>query len=124
MRWLIERADETRGRRGAPSLREVVAAFPGPGGGRYDVSHVAAAVDGLLVVAVYRIHGLEPIRAALELWRAGSLVRAFSVQPGSFAGGLGFSPTGDVIATFTLDGRPALYDRRGRHVPSGALRTY
>jgi hypothetical protein len=124
VRWLVERAPDLRGRRAAPSLQEIKAAFPGPAGGRYDVSHVAAAGDGLLVVAVYRIDGLEPIRAALQLWLAGSLLHAFLVEPGSFAGGLGFGPGGNVIATFTLDGRPALYDRRGRHVPANALRTF
>jgi hypothetical protein len=124
VRWLVERAPDLRGRRAAPSLQEIEAAFPGPAGGRYDVSHVAAAGDGLLVVAVYRIDGLEPIRAALQLWLAGSLLHAFPVEPGSFAGGLGFGPGGSLIATFSLDGRPALYDRRGRHVPASALRTF
>jgi hypothetical protein len=123
-RLLVTRAREAYGRRGSPTFGEIAGAFPGGEGGRYEVAHVSAASDGAIVVSVFREHGVDPLRAAVEVWRAGALLAAFAVPPRSIGGGLGFSPDGAVIATFTRDGRPALYDRRGRHVPAAALRTY
>ena len=64
-------------------------------------------------LAVSHVPGNRPPRAAIELWRGEQHLRSFSVQPGSFAGGLWFAG-GDAIATIGWDERGYLYDLNGR----------
>ncbi|HEY3069668.1 MAG TPA: hypothetical protein VGJ34_05075 [Gaiellaceae bacterium] len=100
------------------SEEDVDAAFPAPlEGVPFDIAYVATAPDGTVVLAVYKFPELDPVQAALELWRDGRPLRAFSVPPGSFGGGIGFADDGRLVATlssdgllvhlFTRDGRPA-----------------
>jgi hypothetical protein len=101
---------------------EIAAAFPVLREGTIDIAHVAAAPDGTLVLAVWRFPWSGGMRPALELWRDGRLVAAFSVPPGSFAGGLGFSADGTLVATYSSDRRTAtLFDRSGRRQASVSL---
>ena len=90
-------------------------AFPVVRSGLVDIAHVAVAPDGTLVLAVWRFPWTGGVRTALQLWRKGRLVAAFPVPPGSFAGGLGFSADGRLVATYSSDRRSAkLFDRSGR----------
>jgi hypothetical protein len=98
---------------------EVAAGFPVLRDGLIDIAHVAVAPDGTLVLAVYRFPWGGGMRPALQLWRDGRLVAAFTVPSGSFAGGLGFSADGALVATYSSDRRSAtLFDRRGRRAAS------
>lgn len=106
------------------SEEEIDEAFPAPLGGiPFDIAHVAVAPDRTLVLAVYKFPAVGPARAGIELWRGRELVGAFTVPPGSFGGGLGFSEDGRLVATYERDKRQAtLYDRAGRweaYVPVG-----
>jgi hypothetical protein len=94
---------------------EVADAFPGVREGTIDIAHVAVAPDGTLVLAVWRFPWTGGVRRALQLWHDGRLVAAFPVPAGSFAGGLGFSADGKLVATYSSDRRRAtLFDRSGR----------
>jgi hypothetical protein len=92
-------------------------AFPGESDDPIDVSKVAVAPDGTLVLGVYRFHPGESAEGAIELWKGRRLVSAFLVPPGDFGGGLAFNRDATVIATLSHDGRiRGLYDRRGRRL--------
>jgi hypothetical protein len=91
-------------------------AFPVRAAGPLDIARVAVGPDGTVVVAAHRFPLVGEYRSGLELWSGRKLVRAFLVPAGAFAGGLGFSPRGDLVATMRYDGRWTLYDRRGRRV--------
>ena len=92
-------------------------AFPVPVDGPLDISKIALAPDGTLVLAVYRFPSDGPARGALELWRGRRLVGAFPVPPGYFGGGLAFDRDGSLIATFSYDGQlRGVFDRRGRRL--------
>ena len=56
-------------------------------------------------------------------WRGEKHLRSFSVQPGSFAGGLWFA-RGDAIATIGWDERGYLYDLNGRPLSGTAYFAY
>jgi hypothetical protein len=108
----------TRRGRDYLSAAEIDAAFPAPLEGLpFDVAHMAVAPDGTLALAVYKLPPTGPIRAAIELWRDGELVGAFTVPTGSFGGGLGFTVDGELVATVTPDGHTAvLFSRTGERV--------
>jgi hypothetical protein len=95
------------------SAEQVRAAFPSaPPEALFDVAQIAVAPDGTLVLGVLALFGQSA--AAIELWQDGTLVSAFPVPSGSFAGGLGFSRDGRV-AGWLRDGSWAwLFDRAGR----------
>ena len=98
--------------------REAVArAFPVRVEGPLDISKVAVAPDGTLVLAVYRFPADRAAQGALELWRGRTLVSAFPVPPGYFGGGLAFNRDGSLIATFSYDGQlRGVFDRNGRRL--------
>jgi hypothetical protein len=101
-------------RSGAPFLDggALAGAFPRSPRGRVDAVRVADG-RGVLAVAVRDIAG----RAAIELWRHdGTFAGAFPLAPAAFAGGLGFSPGGHLVAAFDARGRATLYDFRGSRV--------
>lgn len=100
------------------SEEQIDDAFPAPLEGLpFNIAHTAVAPDGTLAVAVYKLPPTGPIRAAVELWRNGSLVSAFIVPTGAFGGGLGFTADGRDVATVTPDGRTAvLFSREGERV--------
>jgi hypothetical protein len=94
---------------------DVADAFPVVREGMIDIAHVAVAPDGTLVLAVWRFPWTGGMRRALQLWQGRRLVAAFLVPAGSFAGGLGFSADGKLVATYSSDRRRAtLFDRSGR----------
>jgi hypothetical protein len=97
---------------------QIDAAFPAPLEGLpFDIAHTAVAPDGTLALAVYKLPPTGPIRAAVELWRSGELVKAFIVPTGAFGGGLGFTSDGRHVATVTPDGHTAvLFSRAGARV--------
>ena len=99
------------------SEAQVDAAYPAPLQGMpFDIAYVARAPDGTVVLAVYKFPELSPAQAGIELWRKSRLVSAFSVRPGSFAGGVGFADDGRLVATLSSDGLVvSLYTRDGRH---------
>lgn len=88
------------------------AAFPGPRVSPVVAFRVANGPGGALAVAV--LDGAR--RGAVEIWRDGSLLGAFRVPARSFAAGLGWSPRGDLVATYPRRGRPTLYDHDGTRV--------
>ena len=97
------------------SAAAIAEAFPGPVDGPLDISKVAVAPEGTLVLAIYRFPADGDARGALELWRGRRLVGAFPVPPGSFGGGLAFDRDAEVVATFSHDGRlRGVFDLRGR----------
>jgi catechol 2,3-dioxygenase-like lactoylglutathione lyase family enzyme len=101
-------------RSGRPFLRRgaLAAAFPGGAAGRVEAFRVADAQDGKLAVAVLDAAG----RGAVELWRGPTVFAAFRVPARSFAAGLGWTPRGDLVATYPRRGRPSLYNERGVRV--------
>jgi hypothetical protein len=103
------------------SSDSVDAAFPSPDLGEpFDISHLAAASDGTLALAVYRFPAGEPVQAGIELWREGRLLDAFQVPAGAFGGGLGFADDGHLVATLLADGHSVLlFTREGR--PAGSV---
>lgn len=104
-----------RGGREYLSAEAIERAFPGDDRGPIDVSKIAVAPDGTLVLAVYRFPNGRPAIGALLLWRGRELVGSFAVRPGDFGGGLAFSRRGDLIALFSHDGAlRGVYDRSGR----------
>ena len=97
------------------SAEAIEEAFPGEDQGPLDVSKIAMAPDGTLVLAVYRFPNGRPAAGAILFWRGREAVGAFSVPPGNFGGGLAFSPRGDLVALFSHDGAlRGVYDREGR----------
>jgi hypothetical protein len=100
--------------------REALAdAFPAPVGGPIHVGKLAAAADGTLALGIYRFPSAQPLERAVELWRDGRLLGAFTVPPGYFSGGLAVSRDGTVVATFGHDGAlRGVFDRRGRRLPA------
>jgi len=95
-------------------------AFPNVESGEpFDISHLAAAPDGTLALAIYRFPAKQPVEAAVELWRARRLLAAFPVPAGSFGGGLGFADEGRLVATLLSDGHSVvLFTRSGKRVGS------
>ena len=108
------------------SSGSVDAAFPSPDTGEpFDISHVAAAPDGTLALAVYRFPAKEPAQAGIELWRQGQLLDAFQVPAGAFGGGLGFADGGRLVATLLADGHSVLlFSREGKPVGSLSATTW
>ena len=102
-------------RSGKPFLgpASLAAAFPGTTQGRVEAVRVADGHGDLLAVAVRGPAG----RGAIEVWHdSGAIASAFPLAPGQFAGGLGFSPGGHLVATYDARGRATLYDLRGDEV--------
>ena len=108
------------------TAEDVGRAFPGPEDGQpFDIAHVATAPDGALVVAVHKFPAKEGVASALEIWRDGALVSAFSVPPGSFAGGVGFAREGELVAIVGDDGYTArLFTRAGRYAGAVAVTSW
>jgi hypothetical protein len=104
---------------GAPHLSaaRIAAAFPGESDHPIDVSKIAVAPDGTLVLGVYRFRPGLAAEGAVQLWRGRRLVGAFLVPPGYFGGGFAFSPDGALIGTLSIDGMlNGVFDRRGKLV--------
>lgn len=98
-------------------------AFPGEQQGPLDVSKVALAPDGTLVLAVYRFPFGRRAAGALLFFRGRELVGSFAVAPGNFGGGLAFSRDGDLVALFSHDGAlRGVYDRTGRRLEEFPVR--
>jgi hypothetical protein len=91
---------------------ELANAFPGTPALPVRAFRVARAPDGDLAVAVLDGRG----RGAVQLWSARRPVARFRVPAHSFRAGLGWSPAGDLVATYPRRGRPTLYDRNGDRV--------
>lgn len=101
------------------SAEAIERAFPVPVDGPLDISKLAVAPDGTLVLAVYRFPADGHARGALEFWRGRRLVGAFAVPPGSFGRGLAFNRDGSRVATFSYDRRlSGVFDRHGRRFSS------
>jgi hypothetical protein len=99
------------------STEEIAAAFPGESKNPIDVSKIAVAPDGTLVLGVYRFRPGLSAEGAVELWEGRRLVNAFLVPPGYFGGGFAFSSDGALIATLSYDGTlNGVFDREGRLV--------
>ena len=104
-----------RGGREFLSAEAVERAFPGEAEGPLDISKVAVAPDGTLVLAVYRFPPGRAAVGALQFWRGRRLESAFDVPPGYFGGGLAFNRDGTLVALFSYDGQlRGVYDREGR----------
>jgi hypothetical protein len=88
---------------------DLARAFPGNPAQPVGAFRVARAPDGALAVAVLDGRG----RGALELWNALRPLAGFRVPAQSFRAGLGWSPAGDLVATYPRIGQPTLYDRNG-----------
>jgi hypothetical protein len=118
------RIDLESSRDGSPlPVSMLRAAFPGQRPDSLAVSKVAVDPDGVVAVGVSHVPGDRPPTAAIELWRGEKHLRSFSVQPGSFSGGLWFA-RGDAIATIGWDERGYLYDRNGRPLSGTAYFAY
>ena len=84
----------------------------------YDIAYVARAADGTVALGIYAFPYGGPATPLVQLWRGSSLVSAFRVPPGSFAGGLGFAEDGRLVATLSSDGLLVhLFTRSGQ--PAG-----
>ena len=102
-------------RSGEPFLgaRSLAGAFPRSPRGRVEAVRVADGHGDLLAVAVRDLAG----RGAVEVWHdSGAVAAAFPLAPAQYAGGLGFSPGGHLVAAYDLRGRATLYDFRGNEV--------
>ncbi|MDX6422574.1 MAG: hypothetical protein QOI67_45 [Gaiellaceae bacterium] len=118
------RIDLESSRDGSPlPVSMLRAAFPGRRPASLAVSKVAVDAHGTVALGVSHVPGNRPPRAAIELWRGEEHLRSFSVQPGSFAGGLWFTG-GDAIATIGWDERGYLYDLSGRPLSGTAYFAY
>jgi hypothetical protein len=92
-------------------------AFPVRAEGPLDISKIAVAPDGTLVLAIYRFPPRGEAQGGLELWRGRRLVGSFPVPPGYFGGGLAFNRDGSLVATFSYDGQlRGVFDRQGHRV--------
>jgi hypothetical protein len=88
-------------------------AFPRSPHGRVEAVRVADGHGDVLAVAVRDLAG----RGAIEVWRDdGGFAGAFALAPAEFAGGLGFSPGGHLVAAYDERGRATLYDLNGNRV--------
>jgi hypothetical protein len=106
-------------RDGEPYLgrAEIDAGFPGSLRGiPYSIAGLAVAPDRTLAVAVYKFPTAESPRNAIELWRDGRLLGAFTVPPGTFGAGLAFTADGRIAAVSAHDGRATLFERDGRRI--------
>ena len=104
------------------SAEAIEAAFPVPVDGPLDISKIAVAPDGTLVLAVYRFPAEGEAHGALEVWDRRRLVSAFPVPSGYFGGGLGFSGDAKLIATFSYDGAVrGVFDRSGRRLGGSSV---
>lgn len=105
------------------SSQDLNGAFPVPfeEGGTFDIADLALAADGTLAVAVYKFPAAGSVQAGIELWKDDRLVVSFEVPPGSFAGGIGFSSDGLLVAAYAGD-RVTLFNRAGRPEASLPLR--
>jgi hypothetical protein len=97
----------------------VEAAFPqGLTGIPYDIAYVASAANGTVALGIYAFPYGGPATSVVQLWRGRSLVSAFRVPSGSFAGGIGFAEGGRLVATLSADGLLVhLFTRSGQ--PAG-----
>jgi WD40 repeat protein len=106
------------------STQKIANAFPGESENPIDVSKIAVAPDGTLVLGVYRFRPGLSAEGAIELWDGRRLVGAFLVPPGYFGGGFAFSSDGPLIATISSDGSlNGVFDREGRLV-SGSVDSF
>jgi hypothetical protein len=97
----------------------VEAAFPeGLRGIPYDIAYVARAANGTVALGIYAFPYGGPAAPVVQVWRGRSLVSAFRVPSGSFAGGIGFAEEGRLVATLSADGLLVhLFTRSGQ--PAG-----
>jgi hypothetical protein len=96
-------------------------AFPVPVEGPIDISKVAVAPNGILVLAVYRFPPQGEARGGIEVWKGPAPIGGFGVPSGYFGGGLAVNRDGSLVATFSYDGQlRGIFDRRGRRVDGGA----
>lgn len=101
-------------RSGRPFLGpgRLAGAFPVRPRGRVEAIRAADGHGGALAVAVRDAAG----RGAIEVWRGLSVAGAFPLPASRFAGGLGFSPGGHLVAAYDDRGRATLYDLHGHEV--------
>jgi hypothetical protein len=84
----------------------------------YDIAYVARAANGTVALAIYAFPYGGPATSVVQLWRGRSLVSAFRVPSGAFAGGIGFAEEGRLVATLSADGLLVhLFTRSGQ--PAG-----
>ena len=83
----------------------VDAALPeGLRGDPYDIAYVARAANGTVALGIYAFPYEGQATSVVQLWRGSSLVSAFKVPSGAFAGGIGFAEEGRLVATLSADG--------------------
>jgi hypothetical protein len=70
----------------------------------YDIAYVARASNGIVALGIYAFPYGGPATSVVQLWRDRSLVSAFRVPSGAFAGGIGFAEEGRLVATLSADG--------------------
>jgi hypothetical protein len=97
----------------------VDAALPeGLRGVPYDIAYVAKSANGTVALGIYAFPYGGQATSVVQLWRGRSLVSAFEVPSGAFAGGLGFAEEGRLVATLSADGLLVhLFTRSGQ--PAG-----
>jgi hypothetical protein len=87
------------------SEHAVETAFPeGLEGMPFDIAYVARAGNGIVALGIYAFPYGGPATSVVQLWRDRSLVSAFRVPSGAFAGGIGFAEEGRLVATLSADG--------------------
>ena len=92
-------------------------AFPVPVQGPIDISKVAVAPNGTLVLAIHRFPPQGEARGAVEVWKGRTFAGGFGVPTGYFGGGLAVNRDGSLVATFSYDGQlRGIFDRTGRRV--------
>jgi hypothetical protein len=101
------------------SEEDIADALPsGLGSAPFDVAYVASASDGTAALGIYGFPYGGPARSIVELWRGHTLLNAFRVPSGAFAGGMGFAKEGRLVATLSSDGLLVhLFTRAGK--PAG-----
>jgi hypothetical protein len=101
------------------SEEEVGDALPtGLGSAPFDIAYVAGASDGTAALGIYGFPYGGPASSVIEVWRGHTLVNAFRVPSGAFAGGIGFADEGRLVAALSSDGLLVhLFTRSGK--PAG-----
>lgn len=105
------------------SAAEIDTAFPAAlEGAIFEIAHVAARPNGLVALGIYQFPAHGPVRSGIQIWRDRRLLGAFPVPPGTFAGGLGFTSDGRLVAAVDPGGRFARLYRSDGHL-AGSIST-
>ena len=97
--------------------------FPAPLSGPFTIQDLIVERDGTIAVAVVRFPPARQPRGAIEFWRKGRFVGGFTLPAELLSDGLGLSPGGRYLATYSAGHtRATFFDRRGNRVASVSLR--